>query len=90
MAQKSNPSRPEFVVDYGNVEQVASLLESNNVHTVISTIAVLDEATGQSERDLVAAADKSFTTKRFIASNWGGVIPLDEWVICLGSHQGGG
>lgn len=79
MCQQSNPSqRPEFVVDYGNVEQVASLLESEKVHTVISTIAVLDEATGQSELDLVAAADRSSTTRRFIASNWGGVIPLDE------------
>lgn len=66
------------MVDYGNIEQVTNLLESKNVHTVISTIAILNEATGKSELDLVAAAAKSSTTKRFIASNWGGVIPLDE------------
>lgn len=65
-------------MDYGNIEQVTELLESQNVHTVISTIAVLTEATGKSELDLVAAADKSSVTKRFIASNWGGVIPSDE------------
>lgn len=57
---------------------MASILHGENVHTVISTIAVLNEATGQSELDLVAAAAKSATTKRFIASNWGGVIPRDE------------
>jgi hypothetical protein len=57
---------------------VTNLLESKNVHTVISTIAILTEATGKSELDLVAAAAKSSATKRFIASNWGGVIPTDE------------
>ncbi|KAJ9614448.1 hypothetical protein H2200_002584 [Cladophialophora chaetospira] len=68
----------EFVVDYANIEHVSNLLETENVHTVISTIAVLNEASGKSELDLVAAAAKSSTTKRFIASNWGGVIPEDE------------
>lgn len=57
---------------------MSNLLDSKNVHTVISTIAVLNEATGKSEVELVAAAAKSSTAKRFIASNWGGVIPLDE------------
>jgi len=71
----SDPASPEFVIDYGNVEQVTNLLESKNVHTVISTIAILNEATGKSGLDLVAAAAKSSTTKRFIANNWGGVIP---------------
>jgi hypothetical protein len=66
------------VINYGNVEQVTDLLESKHVDIVISTIAVLTEATGKSELDLVAAAAKSPVTKRFIASNWGGVIPSDE------------
>ncbi|KAK5047035.1 hypothetical protein LTR84_006977 [Exophiala bonariae] len=73
-----DPSRTTCVVDYGDIEQVTRLLESKNVHTVISTIAVLDEATGKSELSLVAAAAMSATTRRFIASNWGGVIPSDE------------
>ncbi|KAI9663877.1 MAG: hypothetical protein M1821_007367 [Bathelium mastoideum] len=74
----SDPASPVLVIDYGNVEHVTNLLESNNVHTVISTIAILDEASGKSELDLVNAATKSFTTKRFIASNWGGVMHVDE------------
>lgn len=68
----------QLVVDYNDIEQVTRLLEISNVHTVISTIAVLNEATGRSELDLVAASARSATTKRFIASNWGGVIPSDE------------
>lgn len=74
----ANPGTPEFVIDYGNIDQVANVLESNKVHTVISTIAVMNEVSGQSELDLVAAAAKSTTTRRFIASNYGGVMPSDE------------
>ena len=68
------------MVDYGDVERVTDLLVSKKVHVVISTIAVLTEATGKSEVDLVAAAAQSSVTKRFIASNWGGPIPEDEYV----------
>ncbi|KAL1599467.1 hypothetical protein SLS60_007270 [Paraconiothyrium brasiliense] len=74
----SDSASPTFAVDYDDIEQVTELLESKNVHTVISTIAVLTEATGKSELDLVATSAKSSVTKRFIASNWGGVIPSDE------------
>lgn len=57
---------------------MTDLLESKNVQVVVSTIAVLTEATGKSEVDLVTAAAQSSVTKRFIASNWGGPIPEDE------------
>jgi hypothetical protein len=62
----------------GTQEDYNTDLKSKNVHTIISIITILNEATGKSELDLVAAAAKSSTTKRFIVSNWGGVIPLDE------------
>lgn len=66
------------MVDYGDIERVTDLLVSKKVDVVISTIAVLTEATGKSEVDLVAAAAQSSVTKRFVASNWGGPIPEDE------------
>ncbi|KAJ4300051.1 hypothetical protein N0V90_005300 [Kalmusia sp. IMI 367209] len=78
MNYQSDSASPQFVIDYSKIDQVTNLLELENVHTVISTIAILDEATGTSELNLVAAAEKSSTTKRFIASNWGGVMPSDE------------
>lgn len=68
----------EHVVDYFDVEHVAGILESKKIHTVTSTIAIISEAAGDSERALISAAEKSSQTKRFIASNWGGIIPSDE------------
>ena len=57
---------------------MTAVLESKKIHTVISTIAVITEEAGESERGLVAAAAASSFTKRFVASNWGGVMPSDE------------
>lgn len=66
------------MVDYNNVEQLTQTLNENNVHTVISTIMMYDPTAAQSERNLIAAADKSSSTKRFVQSNWGDKTPEDE------------
>jgi hypothetical protein len=67
-----------FAVDYTSVEHLTTTLEKNNVHTVISTITMIDATAGQAEVNMVAAAAKSFSTKRFIASNWGVITPDGE------------
>jgi ribosomal protein L12E/L44/L45/RPP1/RPP2 len=67
-----------FAVDYNNVEQLTNTLEENDVHTVISTITMVDAAAGQAERNMVAAAANCTATKRFIVSNWGVATPEDE------------
>ncbi|RYP09065.1 hypothetical protein DL765_008587 [Monosporascus sp. GIB2] len=69
---------PAFAVDYSNVEQLTKTLDENNVHTVISTLVMIDPTAAQAEVNLVAAAAKSSTTKRFIASNWGNASPDDD------------
>jgi dTDP-4-dehydrorhamnose reductase len=69
---------PAFAVDYNNVEQLTKTLDENNVHTVISTIVMIDPTAAQAEVNLVAAAAKSSPTKRFVASNWGNASPNDE------------
>jgi hypothetical protein len=56
------------------VPSIAELLEKNNVDTIISTVTSIQ--TVAPELALVAAADKSSTTKRFIPSIWG--IPYNE------------
>ena len=63
-------------MDYNNIDQIAEILEENNVHTVISALLVISSESGVSERSLIKAAAKSSTTKRFIASEWG--VPLPE------------
>jgi hypothetical protein len=67
-----------LTVDYNDVEQLAKTLEVNNVHSIISTIAMFDEKAAQSELNLISAASKSSSTMRFIASNWGTATPDDE------------
>jgi hypothetical protein len=68
-------------VDYNNIENLTKILEDNNVHTIISTIAMRDAVASQSELSMIAAATKSFSTKRFVASSWGLGTPLNEWVL---------
>lgn len=58
-------------VDYGDVDATADLLKSHNVHTVISTVSVTDQSASDAQVNLIKAAAKSGTTKRFIVSGWG-------------------
>jgi hypothetical protein len=67
-----------FAVDYNNVDQVAHVLDTNKVHTIISTIVMYDPVAAQAERNVIAAAAKSATVKRFVQSNWGDRAPEDE------------
>ncbi|KAL1646961.1 hypothetical protein SLS61_007557 [Didymella pomorum] len=69
---------PTFAVDYGNIDQIAQVLDEHKVHTVVSTIVMYDPAAAQSERNLIEAAAKSPTVKRFVQSNWGDKTPEDE------------
>lgn len=69
---------PVFAVDYGDVESVSRLLETNNVHTVISALSVRGPDEGASEINLVKAAAKAGTTKRFIASEYGVLAPAKK------------
>lgn len=80
-----NPKVPEgknsvsaFAVDYNNIDQITQTLDEHKVHTVISTISMYDPVAAQSERNVIAAAAKSATVKRFVQSNWGDKTPEDE------------
>jgi hypothetical protein len=68
-------------VDYDNIDSLTKILDENNIHTIISTIVMRDPVVAQSEIRLIAAATKSSSTKRFVASNWGMGTPLNEWVL---------
>lgn len=59
------------VVDYSDVDSTAEILASNNVHTVISAISVMDLTSSTAQVNIVQAAAKSKASKRFIASDWG-------------------
>ena len=81
-SKDSTPSAPACIVDYSNVEQVAGVLESKKVHTIISAIAVMDEISGDSERKsmrrLLASESPNSMTLRFSPS---------IMVSCLGDQH---
>src|ERR1700761_7256761 len=51
---KGGSAVPVFAVDYDDIEQLAKTLDENNVHTVISTIVMMDPAAAKAEINLVA------------------------------------
>ncbi|PVH96182.1 NAD(P)-binding protein, partial [Periconia macrospinosa] len=61
-------------VDYSNIDNVATVLESSKVETVVSTLGTV--AGSDPEVALIKGADQSSVTKRYITSNWGINYPL--------------
>ncbi|KAF4464319.1 Nmra-like family [Fusarium albosuccineum] len=76
--QSPFPNAQVAAVDYSDVVALTSLLEKNNVHTVIS---VVNNITGDnsSEMDLIRAADRSNATKRFIPSYFGAHYSTEQY-----------
>lgn len=60
-----------MLADYGNIEALSLLLEKHNVETVISTIGFVGPEAAQSQLNLIAAADKAKSTRRFVPSEFG-------------------
>ncbi|KAL2827909.1 hypothetical protein BJY01DRAFT_241030 [Aspergillus pseudoustus] len=71
------PGDLEFLVtDYGDVNGLTKLLEDFDIDTIISTLNMEIEAGSQAQLNLIAAADKSRTTRRIIPSEF--VTSIDE------------
>ncbi|OQE24241.1 hypothetical protein PENFLA_c010G03236 [Penicillium flavigenum] len=62
---------PLLLADYSNVESLANVLESNMIDTVVSAVSVIDDATSTAQLNLIEAAERSSSTKRFIPSEYG-------------------
>lgn len=65
-------------MDYNDIEALTKTLDERKIHTIVSAITMIDPIAAQSERNFVAAASKSSSVKRFIASNWGSESPKEE------------
>ena len=71
----SSPEAPTFlIVDYGDVNGLTQILEDSGIETVISTLNLEHEAGSQAQLNLIAAADRSRTTRRIIPSEFLSVI----------------
>lgn len=60
---------------------MTSFLETQNIDTVVSAITMISESGSAAQLNLIAAAEKSAVTKRFIPSEFGGKV--DEEVAKL-------
>ncbi|EXM18948.1 hypothetical protein RAB80_001826 [Fusarium oxysporum f. sp. vasinfectum] len=65
-------------VDYSDVNSLTSLLESEQVGTVISMLPIDNDESGQAQLNLIAAAERSTCTKRFLPSEFGMVYTKDN------------
>ncbi|KAB2568838.1 hypothetical protein DBV05_g12487 [Lasiodiplodia theobromae] len=63
-------------VDYGDVESIRQAFEKHQIDTVISCLSMTAESSGESELNLIKAADASSVTRRFVPNDWG--VPLLE------------
>ncbi|RTE68883.1 hypothetical protein BHE90_016741 [Fusarium euwallaceae] len=59
------------VIDYSSVQNLKSILERENVDTVISTIGAYTQVHHQSQLNLIEAAELAPSVKRFIPSEFG-------------------
>ncbi|KAK7705968.1 hypothetical protein SLS57_009885 [Botryosphaeria dothidea] len=65
-------------VDYEDVDSMKELLETHEIHTIISTISIVGDSEGAAQLNLIKAAAKSSTTKRLAPSEWSVSFEYDE------------
>ncbi|KAJ3557428.1 hypothetical protein NPX13_g9932 [Xylaria arbuscula] len=74
-------------IDFLDIDSLQSVLETHEVHTVISAVSLQSEASGQSQMNLIDAASRSRCTRRFMPSEFGAnykpehlaALPLYAW-----------
>ncbi|KAJ5696520.1 hypothetical protein N7536_006932 [Penicillium majusculum] len=69
-------------INYEDIPSMACVLERHNIHTIISAIGLVSDETSQSQLNLIEAAEKSASTKRFIPSEYSFIqttelLPID-------------
>ncbi|CAI7662563.1 unnamed protein product [Penicillium glandicola] len=64
-------------INYDDIPSMTHDLEQHNIHTIISAIGLVSDETSQSQLNLIEAAEKSASTKRFIPSEYSFVQTTD-------------
>lgn len=59
------------MVDYDSPQSIAQTLAANDIHTIISTMAIISEEHSNAQLNLIDAAIQSKTVKRFAPSHFG-------------------
>ncbi|KAK1489135.1 hypothetical protein CCUS01_14604 [Colletotrichum cuscutae] len=73
---------PVVAVDYDDRTSLQTTLETHEIHTVISALALHIIGVGQAHFNLIQVADKSNCAQRFISSSWA-VRPSTQYLSLL-------
>ncbi|KAF4872122.1 Oxidoreductase BOA1 [Colletotrichum siamense] len=87
LGRKTTGDSKVVVVDYTSIQSLTEVLDTHEVHTVISTVSIADDASGMTQMNLIEAAVACQHTKRFMPSEFGAKyddefirdIPTYEW-----------
>ena len=80
MQENHDSARTVIAVNYADVDGLTRVLVENEVEVIISANFIYDDSSTLTETNLIKAAERSKTTKRFIISNWGVPIPPEACV----------
>ncbi|KAH7364639.1 hypothetical protein BKA65DRAFT_573091 [Rhexocercosporidium sp. MPI-PUGE-AT-0058] len=69
--QSDTPNVNYLKVDYSDVDSMVTLLETNKIDTILSAITMESSTSSHAQLNLIAAAEQSTVTKRFIPSEFG-------------------
>ncbi|KAF5487888.1 Oxidoreductase BOA1 [Colletotrichum fructicola] len=89
LGRKTTGDSKVVVVDYTSIQSLTEVLDTHEVHTVISTVSIADDASGMAQMNLIEAAVACQHTKRFMPSEFGAKYD-DEYALplaLLSSHQ---
>ena len=67
----SLPNVTPVTVDYTSVDALAEVLKRHLVDTIISTMKISSDESSKAQLNLIEAAEKSGTVKRFAPSEFG-------------------
>ncbi|QBZ65649.1 hypothetical protein PoMZ_12612 [Pyricularia oryzae] len=79
LSRKTSEDVRKIAVDYNDVESLQRVLEEHQIETVVSTIAIDTDDSGQAQMNLIAAAEQASCTKRFIPSDQLDFAPVFRW-----------
>lgn len=87
--KQDNPSDKvkNVQIDYDDVASMTHALEQHKIHTIISAIGLVSDETSRSQLNLIDAAEKSASTKRFIPSEYSFIQTAKYDILTFLSHH---
>ncbi|KAL3494695.1 hypothetical protein BJX62DRAFT_26319 [Aspergillus germanicus] len=81
LSRKPSDKAQTVTVDYSDIDNLVTVLETHKIHTVISTFSVEGDSLAKSQKNLIEAAIRSKETKRVIPSGF--AIPYPQAALAV-------